>query len=92
VGTNVVNTSFSGGKDGDTPSQLLINGDAASAKRYNVFNLSGVRIDALSAPGTDNEITEVIFDVTVEVYKAGAADKDFPPEDMMVSIDGSKNN
>jgi hypothetical protein len=92
VGTNLVNKSFSGGEDGDTPSQLLINGDTASAKRYNVFNLSGVRIDALSAPGTDNEITEVIFDVTVEVYKAGAADKDFPAEDMMVSIDGSKNN
>jgi hypothetical protein len=92
VGTNLVNLSYADVKDGDSSWQLAINGDSADSKKYNVFNLSGVRIDALSAPGTDNEITEVIYDVTVEVYKAGAADKDFPEEDKMVSIDGSKNN
>jgi hypothetical protein len=55
----------------------------------NVFTLSGVRNTSLGAPGADNEITEVIYDVTVEVYQAGA---DFDSDSPMVSIDGSMNN
>jgi hypothetical protein len=95
LGTNLTNSTYlSGeGEPTDVPTQVTFKyNDAAAAKSMDVFTLSGVRNTDLGAPGADNEITEVIYDVTVEVYQAGAADKGFSEEDRMVRIDGSMNN
>ncbi len=93
LGTNLTNSKYldGEGENSDLPGQVKFTYNNAVSK-MNIFTLSGVRNTSLGAEGTDGELTEVIYDVTVEVYKAGAADKDFPQEDRMVSIDGSKNN
>jgi hypothetical protein len=94
LGTNLTNSTYltGEGETTDVPGQVKFKYNGAVTTSMNVFTLSGVRNTALGAAGADDEITEVIYDVTVEVYEAGAADKDFPEEDRMVSIDGSKNN
>ena len=40
--------------------------------------------------GTD--ITELIYDVEVSVYEEGAAGRNFPDEERMIVIEGSKTN
>ena len=94
LGTNLTNKKYleGEGETVDLPSQVDLQFNGTPTNQMNVFSLSGVRNTSLGAAGTGGEITEVIYDVRVEIYKAGAADKDFPQEDRMVSIDGSKNN
>ncbi len=58
----------------------------------NIFDLSGVRSKDVGVLGTNDEITEVIYDIKVSVYKEGAAAKGFTDEDRMIVIEGSKNN
>lgn len=56
-----------------------------------LYTLDGVR-SSLGAAPADGEVTELIYDVEVSVYKEGAAGKDFPEEERMIVIEGSKNN
>lgn len=56
-----------------------------------LYTLEGVR-SSLGAAATDGEVTELFYNVEVSVYEEGAADKDFPVEERMIVIDGSKNN
>ena len=47
----------------------------------------------LSCNGLDNRLAEDrIYTATVKVYKQGAAQNNFPEEDMIVSLDGAKEN
>lgn len=47
----------------------------------------------LSYNGLDDKIeTDRIYTATVDVYKAGAAAKGFPKEDLVASLDGAKEN
>ncbi len=71
---------------------FYVDGHYKEQTDLNIFDLSGVRSEAGSAPGTNDEITEVIYDVKVSVYKEGAAAKGFTDEDRMIVIEGSKNN
>lgn len=56
----------------------------------NVFGLAGTRFGGTG--GISNEITEVIFDIEVSIYRPGAYAAGFPDEERMVVIEGSKNN
>ena len=40
----------------------------------------------------DREAKDRIYTTKVEVYKAGAAEKGFPSGDLIVSLDGSKED
>lgn len=47
----------------------------------------------LSYNGLDDKTeTDRIYTATVDVYKAGAAAKGFPKEDLVASLDGAKEN
>ena len=47
----------------------------------------------LSYNGLDDKIeTDRIYTATVDVYKAAAAAKGFPKEDLVASLDGAKEN
>lgn len=47
----------------------------------------------LSCNGLDNRLAEDrIYSAVVKVYKQGAADRDFPDSDLIVSLDGAKEN
>lgn len=61
-------------------------------KSLNIFNLSGIRDKEHGADGADDEVLELMYDVQVEVYEAGAADEGFPTEKRKVTLDGSKNH
>jgi Tfp pilus assembly protein PilV len=91
LGTNLTNSTYlsGAGEPTDVPGQVIFQYNGAAVTSLNVFTLSGVRNTSLGATGADNEITEVIYDVTVEVYQAGA---DFDSDSPMVSIEGSMNN
>lgn len=81
-------------RDVNTPSQLRVNGknmDLSGTSQMNIYTLDGVRSPMGTAP-VDGDVTELIYDVEVSVYKEGAADKDFPDEERMIVIEGSKNN
>ncbi len=95
LGFNLVNQKFLTGEGVATqavPTQAVIMYRGSVTTTMDVYDLSGIRNDDLGAPGTDDDITEVIYDVTVSVYEAGAAANGFPDEDRMVVISGSKNN
>lgn len=96
LGMNLAGKAFvtGEGKEVDCPSQLAVNNfemDLNHTSQMNIFTLDGVR-SPMGAEGADGEITELIYDVEIGVYKEGAAGKDFPDEDCMVVIEGSKNN
>lgn len=65
---------------------------AIANKSLNIFNLSGIRDKEHGADGADDEVLELMYDVQVEVYEAGAADAGFPSGMRKVSLDGSKNH
>ena len=47
----------------------------------------------LSCNSLDNRLAEDrIYSAVVKVYKHGAADRDFPDSDLIVSLDGAKEN
>lgn len=81
-------------RDVNTPSQMEVNDtpmDLSGTSGMNIYTLDGVRSPMGAAPA-DGDVTELIYDVEVSVYKEGAADKDFPDEERMIVIEGSKNN
>lgn len=95
LGFNLVNQKFLTGEGVTSqavPTQAVIMYKGGVTTTMDVYDLSGIRNDDLGAPGTNDDITEVIYDVAVSVYEAGAAANGFPDEDRMVVISGSKNN
>lgn len=95
LGFNLVNQKFLTGEGVTSqavPTQAVIMYNGSVTTTMDVYDLSGIRNDDLGASGTNDDITEVIYDVTVSVYEAGAAANGFPDEDRMVVISGSKNN
>ena len=65
--------------------------DAGSGRERNVSGTGAKNI--LSFNGLDDkEEADRIYTVKVSVYKAGAAEKNFPKEDLIVSLDGAKED
>lgn len=108
LGMNLVNASFlppSTPAEGQLPTYEVEKADIPTQARYdlngapngniNVFGLSGIRLTNIpghTGTGNDDDITEVIFDIQIGVYKKGAKDDGFPQEQRMAYITGSKNN
>lgn len=108
LGMNLVNASFlppSTPAEGQLPTYEVEKADIPAQARYdlngapngniNVFGLSGIRLTNIpghTGTGNDDDITDVIFDIQIGVYQKGAKDDDFPPEQRMAYITGSKNN
>lgn len=94
LGTNLVNSKYLGaeGKLPKVPTQVKFKLDGAHRLDLNIYDLSGVRNTDLGAAGTDDEITELIYDVEVAIYEVGAAANGFQDEDKKITIQGSKNN
>ena len=65
--------------------------DLSGTSQMNIYTLDGIRSPMGAAPA-DGDITELIYDVEISVYEEGAAGRDFPEEERMVVIEGSKNN
>lgn len=79
----------------DIPTQARYDLNGAPNGNINVFGLSGIRLTNIpghTGTGNDDEITEVIFDIQISVYKKGAKDDGFPESQRMAYITGSKNN
>lgn len=95
LGYSLVNAAYLEGAGGakELPAQVEYyhNGVIAN-KSLNIFNLSGIRDKEHGADGADDEVLELMYDVQVEVYEAGAADAGFPVEKRKVTLDGSKNH
>ncbi len=94
LGLNLVGKNYLAGAAMELPAQLTVNGtamDLSGGSGMNIFTLDGVRspMGRDPAPG---EVTELIYDVQVSVYKTGAADNDFPEDMRMVVIGGSTTN
>ncbi len=94
LGLNLVGKKYLAGAPIERPEQLKINGtgmDLSGTSDMNIFTLDGVR----SPMGRDplpGETTELIYDVTVSIYQAGAAANGFPEDMRMVVIGGSTTN
>ncbi|MDE6600587.1 MAG: prepilin-type N-terminal cleavage/methylation domain-containing protein [Lachnospiraceae bacterium] len=94
LGLNLVGKNYLAGAPLELPAQFTVNGtnmDLSGGSDMNIFTLDGVRspMGRAAAPG---EATELIYDVTVSVYKEGAADSGFPDDMRMVVIGGSTTN
>ncbi|MBP3475585.1 MAG: prepilin-type N-terminal cleavage/methylation domain-containing protein [Lachnospiraceae bacterium] len=94
LGINLVNSKYLGaeGKLPEVPNQVTFILNGAERHDLNIYDLSGVRNTSLGAAGTDDEITELIYDVEVAIYQEGAAAGGFQDEDKKIIIEGSKNN
>lgn len=60
--------------------KYYFNGGSVSVEDFGVKSLSG------------SEVKDRIFDITVQVYEAGAAANGFPEADRLVTLTGSKDN
>ncbi len=97
LGTNLVGKSYLTGEHlwdetkniFNTPDQFTDTKPAINTVQ--LYSLDGVRNPMGAAPA-DTDITELIYDVEVSVYKEGAAGRDFPDDERMIVIEGSKNN
>lgn len=92
LGLNLVGEKYVSGSPGgsyELPSQFSVEGQALH--QLNIFTLDGMR-SPLGKAGAPGEATELIYDVEVGVYQAGAADDGFPEEKRMVVIGGSTTN
>ena len=55
-----------------------------------VYRLTGERLGAAAAAPDVADLTSVIYDVDVAIYKKGAADRNFPMEERVMLLSGSK--
>lgn len=95
LGTSLVNSNYltAEGKDTEITGQVVFwLNHGTPPHKLNIFDLSGIRNTKLGAPGTDDKVTEMIYDVEVAIYKEGAAAEGFKDEDKKITIEGSKNN
>lgn len=104
LGRNLVNESFleSIGKTPSDPKRpesirelkdlvSFQHNGAVAAKTLDIYDLSGIRDENYGKNGTDDPVTEFIYDIVVEVYEEGAADAGFPSDMRKVTFDGTKN-
>lgn len=94
LGLNLVGKNYLAGASLELPAQFTVNGtnmDLSGGSDMNIFTLDGVR-SPMGRAATPGEATELIYDVTVSVYKEGAADSGFPDDMRMVVIGGSTTN
>lgn len=93
LGLNLVGEKYlaGAGVSAEIPDQLQINGTGYNMSELNIFTLDGVR-SPLGKAGASGEITELIYDVEVSVYREGAAANGFPNDERMVVIEGSMTN
>ena len=104
LGRNLVNESFleSIGKTPSDPKRpesirelkdlvSFQHNGAVAAKTLDIYDLSGIRDENYGRKGTDDPVTEFIYDIVVEVYEEGAADAGFPSDMRKVTFDGTKN-
>lgn len=104
LGRNLVNESFleSIGKTPSDPKRpesirelkdlvSFQHNGAVAAKTLDIYDLSGIRDENYGKKGTDDPVTEFIYDIVVEVYEEGAADAGFPSDMRKVTFDGTKN-
>ena len=105
LGVNLVNAAFGGGasphpegtlpttdaEKQDLPTQATFTLNGAPGINLNIFSLSGIRYQGT---GTNDEITDVIFDIEVNIFKEGAYTENFDPSksERLVVVEGSKNN
>ena len=61
-------------------------------RTLDIYDLSGIRDTNYGKNGTDDAVTEFIYDIVVEVYEQGAADTGFPADMRKVTFDGTKNH
>ena len=105
LGVNLVNESFLTGigkkpSDPKKPESIrelkdlavFQHNGAVTAKTLDIYDLSGIRDTNYGKEGTDDAVTEFIYDIVVEVYEQGAADVGFPSDMRKVTFDGTKNN
>lgn len=104
LGRNLVNESFleSIGKTPSDPKRpesirelkdlvSFQHNGAVAAKTLDIYDLSGIRDENYGKKGTDDPVTEFIYDIVVEVYEEGAANAGFPSDMRKVTFDGTKN-
>ena len=94
LGLNLVGEKYLAGAMIELPAQLTVNGthmDLSGSSNMNIFTLDGVR-SKMGKPAAPGEATELIYDVEVGVYEAGAAASGFPDDMRMVVIGGSTTN
>lgn len=97
LGTNLVGKNYLTGEHlwdetkniFNTPDQFTDTKPAINTVQ--LYSLDGV-CNPMGAAPADTDITELIYDVEVSVYKEGAAGRDFPDDERMIVIEGSKNN
>ncbi len=104
LGRNLVNESFleSIGKTPSDPKRpesirelkdlvSFQHNGAVAAKTLDIYDLSGIRDENYGKKGTNDPVTEFIYDIVVEVYEEGAANAGFPSDMRKVTFDGTKN-
>lgn len=104
LGRNLVNESFleSIGKTPSDPKRResirelkdlvsFQHNGAVAAKTLDIYDLSGIRDENYGKKGTNDPVTEFIYDIVVEVYEEGAADAGFPSDMRKVTFNGTKN-
>lgn len=94
LGLNLVGKNYLAGAPIEIPSQFTVNGtgmDLSGGSDMNIFTLDGVR-SPMGRPAAPGEATELIYDVKISIYKAGAAASGFPDDMRMVEIGGSTTN
>lgn len=105
LGVNLVNETFLTGL-GVTPSDpkkpesvkklknlaIFQHNGAVTNRTLDIYDLSGIRDTNYGKNGTDDAVTEFIYDIVVEVYEQGAADTGFPADMRKVTFDGTKNH
>ena len=82
-----------------TSSRLKINQMTLTYQAVNTSGVSGLKVSGNSAKKIldcnsldDRESEDRIYTVKVDVYKAGAAAKNFPDSDLIASLEGSKED
>lgn len=98
LGFNIVNDAFLTGEGAikKANNQVKFKLNNSFNNQMNIFDLAGIRNSDLGKAGGNDDITELIYDVTVTIYREGAAALAFDETSdevvKMVTIQGSKNN
>lgn len=94
LGISLVNDTFLESVHGNKkiPGQVIYQQNGGlPPEKLDVFDLSGIRDKEHGKDGTNDPVTEFIYDIVVEVYEEGAADAGFPSDMRKVTFDGTKN-
>ena len=84
LGYNIASEDM--GKRDKVNSQMFLTYSSRGITRNNEAARKMVKYNTLD----DKEAKDRIYTTKVEVYKAGAAEKGFPSDELIVSLDGSK--